>query len=334
MKIYELTLKPISAFGTPLKGDTIFGQFCWEYAEFYKNNGKSLEQILLTYNESPFVIFSSAIPKYLLNSKYIYLFKVPTVPRLFLPQEVQKYKKQDNVFMIIEEGSNISNLKNITIQTISLFELQNTSYPKLDKSIANKIILNLAQSHNTINRLEGKTTKERFAPYSVDQIAYNPLIELAIFAYINEDVINIETVKEIFIKIGLTGFGKDASTGLGRFQFISAKEIDLKKMGCSNPNACYTLSPCLPEKNTFDYTHSYFTPFIRFGRHGNKLAKSSNPFKNPIIMMDEGAVLKLKDNSILNKPYIGTPIHDVSKIEPKTVVQGYSLYIPVRLEEN
>ena len=32
MKLYDVTIHPLSAFGTPLKGDTLFGQFCWQVA--------------------------------------------------------------------------------------------------------------------------------------------------------------------------------------------------------------------------------------------------------------------------------------------------------------
>jgi len=50
-------------------------------------------------------------------------------------------------------------------------------------------------------------------------------------------------------------------------------------------------------------------------------------------MADEGAVLvSERMNEILEHPYIGTGISNISKAEPKTVMQGYSLYIPVKVE--
>ena len=76
----------------------------------------------------------------------------------------------------------------------------------------------------------------------------------------------------------------------------------------------------------------FFTPFTRFGRHGDVLAKSGNPFKNPVIMADEGGIFIPKNKEIFSKPYIGRAVADISKIEPKSVTQGYSLYIPVRVE--
>jgi hypothetical protein len=50
-------------------------------------------------------------------------------------------------------------------------------------------------------------------------------------------------------------------------------------------------------------------------------------------MADEGAVLLPTDmKSIIKKPYLGTSVNNVSKAEPNTVAQGYSLYIPIMVE--
>ncbi len=49
-------------------------------------------------------------------------------------------------------------------------------------------------------------------------------------------------------------------------------------------------------------------------------------------MADEGAVFVPADRSVFDKPYIGSPVHDISKADNKTVMQGYSLYIPVKVE--
>ena len=76
----------------------------------------------------------------------------------------------------------------------------------------------------------------------------------------------------------------------------------------------------------------FFSPFTRFGRHGDVLAKSENPFKSPVIMADEGGVFVPEDSEILNKPYIGSAVTNISKAEPGTVAQGYSLFIPVAME--
>lgn len=157
-----------------------------------------------------------------------------------------------------------------------------------------------------------------------------PETELALFVGIDEMVINIEQLRIGLERIGETGFGKDASLGLGRFQLGEENEINLLKMGSDTPNACYTLAPCVPEKDTF--SEMFFTPFTRFGRHGDVLAKSANPFKNPVIMADEGGIFKPKGQEVFNKPCIGKAVTNISKAEPKAVAQGYALYLPVKVE--
>jgi len=50
-------------------------------------------------------------------------------------------------------------------------------------------------------------------------------------------------------------------------------------------------------------------------------------------MADEGAVLIPENmDNVLKLPYVGTAINGISKAEPRTVTQGYSLYIPIHVE--
>lgn len=321
MKTYELTLKPKTGFATPLKGDTLFGQFCWQVYEHEKDIGKYLVELLHNYDKEPFVIFSSAIPKYRENGKFIYLFKQPAIPSFFIKKEKQDEitKRKKDVFLILCEGERITNINEAKLDI-----------PKLMKNT----YIEFTQWHNTINRLLGTTTKDRFAPFTVQQIVFNPEIELSIFIGINEKMISINEVNESLSIMGKTGFGKDASNGLGKFDVVNYMEINLFNLGSSSYNACYTLAPCVPEKNTVDKEKTYFVPFIRYGRHGNILAKSSNPFKNPVVMMDDGAIVTPSNLGIFNKPYLGKAIRSLSKVEPNTIMQGYSLYIPVYMEED
>ncbi|MEK6590858.1 MAG: hypothetical protein AABZ11_09300 [Nitrospinota bacterium] len=343
MKVYEITIKPITGFGTPFKGDTVFGHFCWQIAYNEKLVGKPLNDLLSNYQSKPFVIFSSAYPKFCIGTKYHYALKTPDLPleTIFnLPEdkkELVKMRKEYKAkrWIIIEEGKRISSLKNLDkLNDKELFDklksnISDETRKWIKKAGAKSFAADFTQFHNKINRQSGTTGEEGFAPFAVEQQVFLSETELALFVGLDETVINIEQIRSGLERIGEFGFGKDASTGLGRFELGEEIEVDLSKIGSDLANACYTLSPCVPEKETF--SEIYFAPFTRFGRHGDIFAKSSNPFKNPVIMADEGAILKPKDRGVFNKPYIGRAIPNVSKIEPKTVTQGYSLYIPVKL---
>ncbi|MCX7725053.1 MAG: hypothetical protein N2042_07405 [Thermodesulfovibrio sp.] len=340
MKTYEITIKPLSGFGTPLKGDTIFGHICWQAFYDEKIFGKSIEKLLSDYETNPFLVVSTAFPKIAEG----YALKRPDMP-LDMLFEIEKYDEREIIkkrkelkkkkWMYVEKNTSLNSLRsdNLYLNDEQLLnklatssDLTNQRY--LSKKDINSIVIDFTQPHNTINRLTGTTGEDQFAPYGVDQKVFMPEIEIVIFVALREDI-SIDSVKEALNRIGKSGFGKDASTGLGRFEVISHDEINLNYIGSEKPNACYTLAPCVLSKDAVK--DIFFSPFIRFGRHGDVFAKSGKPFKNPVIMADEGAVVVVEDN-IFNKPYIGSAIRGVSKAQSKTVTQGYSLYIPVKVE--
>lgn len=344
VKTYEITIKPLSGFGTPLKGDTIFGHFCWQLIYDKAMSDSVLQKLFAAYEDRPFAVFSSAYPKYHADGTYRYAFRTPSLPpdQIFPMPEVKREKiirrkeMKGRRWMIVREGTGFQSFKDLTffddkelIDDLRPY-IGEEARKQIRRSGSLKVADFFSQPHNTINRLTNTTGDAPFAPFSLDQEVFLPDLELALFVGIDESLITIDQVKACLERIGDTGFGRDASAGLGRFQLGEDSEIDLHGMGSSQPNACYTLSPCVPGKNAF--TEMYFTPFTRFGRHGDVLAKSRNPFKNPVIMADEGAVLIPEKTDIFSKSYIGRAVMGLSKVEPTTVSQGYSLYLPVRLE--
>jgi hypothetical protein len=49
-------------------------------------------------------------------------------------------------------------------------------------------------------------------------------------------------------------------------------------------------------------------------------------------MVDEGAVLIPENIRVMDKPYLGRPAFNVSKAMPKAVLQGYTPWLPFKLE--
>jgi len=341
MKIYKILISPLSGFGTPLKGDTLFGHICWQI--FYDKEvlGKNLEELLQDYASNPFLVVSSA---FFATENKVYL-KTPTLPieRLFDFSNIDEREKvakrkeyKQKKWFVLSENEKIENLKKL--KYINSKELANEILDGLDegkkrelsKEVIHTVVKDFYQPRNTIKRTSFTTGEDRFAPFIVEQIAYLPYLNLCVFVAIRDDI-DINGVFKIFERIGEFGFGKDASVGLGKFKVISCVEFNLFSLGHQNPNAYYTLSPCLPENKEF--SDAYFEPFTRFGRHGDILAKSKNPFKNPTIMADEGAVFIINEGKMYNKPYLGQGIRNLSKVNDNVVSQGYSLYIPIRVED-
>jgi CRISPR-associated protein Csm4 len=167
-----------------------------------------------------------------------------------------------------------------------------------------------------------------FAPYAIQTRWFYPDTLLSVFVLVRETATDIDRIVSGMRRIGRWGFGKDASTGMGRFEVTGFRELTLPD--CSNADAFYTLAPSVPEKETWN--RSYFSPFTRFGKHGPELSTRGNPFKNPVVMADEGAVIfpDLAEAERLKKNlYTGKAVNNVSKIMPQTVVQGYSPVLPI-----
>ncbi|MBN2299299.1 MAG: hypothetical protein JXM72_11935 [Deltaproteobacteria bacterium] len=341
MKLYEITIKPTTGFGTPLKGDTFFGHFCWQAAYDSTILDKGLDHWVDIYKRQPFIIFSSAFPKFIDNGRSWYALKRPDLPmnKLFRVQgkdrcEMIKDRKEKKrlKWIRVEEDLCIDLKKATYLSDTNLAEesqKQATEQMKsaMKKSSVKGFSMTYEQQHNTINRLISTTGEGMFAPYTLSAISYYPETELSLFCLLDEEATDIERVQTAVERIGAFGFGRDASIGMGRFSL--GEVIDIPIPESSGYDAWYTLSPCVPEKGVF--SKIYYTPFVRFGRHGDVLAKSSNPFKNPVIMADEGAVFIPANKDVFNRPYTGTGITGVSKAEPRSIHQGYAIHLPVKI---
>ncbi|MBF0226063.1 MAG: hypothetical protein HQK76_11460 [Desulfobacterales bacterium] len=342
MKFYEITIKPTSGFGTPIKGDTLFGHFCWQAANNDSLLNGKFEDYISIYCQKPFAIFSSAFPK-IEFPETCYVLKRPDMPEplkkskdennINLQEKIKKFeqRKQDKKkkWMVVKKSLTINPAKAEFISDKELFEKQlDPKIHRIGKEHPEKFMISFSQPHNTINRLTNTTGTGMFAPYIKDNFYYLNDIKLAIFVLIDESAIDIEKIAKGLERIGKWGYGRDASTGLGKFSIESKTELTFPDT--KNFNACYSLSPCVPEKDCFSI--SYFSPFVRFGKHGDILSNSKNPFKNPVIMADEGSVFKPINKDFFNKPYLGRAVQGVSKSMEETVVQGYSPYLPIKLE--
>lgn len=333
MKIYEFQIIPHSGFGTPLVGDTLFGHLCWQLFYDRELAGHTLEELLSDYSRSPFAVISSACPQIESGGSVLYAFRRPEMPLSLLfdkasgdPAEIIKKRKElkKRRWMLLDKMFIADGLhEKMFVEDAELFEQSAL------QSTAGKYAVSFSQPRNKINRFTGTTGEAGFSPFSVEQEVYAPGAVLSVFAGVDTRRVSVEAVAEGLRRIGSTGYGRDASTGLGRFKVTRYNELDFGRP--AGANACYTLAPSLP--GTIEWDDIFFSPVIRYGKHGGGLAGSLNPFKAPVRMADNGAIY-VTAGKMPELPYIGAAVTDVSLAERRSVVQGFSLYIPFRLEVN
>ena len=307
MKYYRITVEPKSAFGTPLKGDTLFGQLCWALLNRFGED--CLQALLHDYTARPFMVCSDGFP-------HGYL------PRPALPVSFFAMAKDEDRKAV--KGK----------RWVPVAELNTPAPQWLNKARSDAELVGAdnvrEQPHNSVNRLTGTTGEGMFAPYSQSQIWYQTEVQFDIYLLLDESRLSLAKAKTLFGDLGAFGYGRDASIGLGKFECIEWVEWDFSVSG--EANTCLTLAPCAPQGLGLDGKRSYYNVLTRFGRHGDiGVHGEHGPFKAPVLLADTAAVFSPLPSG---QNYIGQGLGgaaSLSKSIPETVHQGYAPYIPVCL---
>ncbi len=312
MQTFQITLELQSAFATPLKGDTLFGQLCWAIRNRFGE--PRLEDCLADYTQGqPFLVMSDAFP-----DGYVPLPKLPTCCYRTLPDEDRKAIKKRTWLPIEAVNQPLPDWLGLA-QT-----------PGAISGEANGLSEGHPQPHNTINRQTNTTGEEGFAPFSIAQEWYWPKVQWMLYAVLDTQKLSADELQRSLNDIGLTGFGRDASIGLGKFKITRFNAVTLPQQ--PQANACLTLGPCLPQGQGYDGQNSYYSLFTRFGRHGDiAVHKEGRPFKNPILMAQTGAVFTITPPE---SGFIGQGVGadgSLSNTLSATVHQGYAPFIAVHI---
>lgn len=314
MDMITLRIRPLSPFGTPPLGDTLFGQLCW--AIRHRAGEAQLRELLDGYLENkPFAIVADALPAGYLPR--------PALPLSWFEQPANADRKRLKKQVWIPHSALVKPLKSWLLAAHS--DHQVTGNPDFAVQEA------WPQPHNNINRLTG-TTGEGFTPYTMRQIGFAPDLTLDLHMVFDPERISMVELRELFENMGMTGFGRDASIGLGKFAVEDPVPTNLT--GPANANAYLTLAPCAPQGCGFLADASRYQPFTRFGRHGDIALQKGQPFKTPLLLAAAGAVLK--PACYVKTRYIGQGLGGdgrLSRAIPETVHQGYAPVIGIHLPD-
>jgi CRISPR-associated protein Csm4 len=295
MRYYKAIIKPRSPFATEPVSDTIFGQLCW----ILKYIGQDLNALLADYTSEPFCVVSD-------------MFLNDCGNAVKIPLETPKGSK----FEKLEKLVNRKELKNGMLSISSLFQgkIEQT------KSATAKHTVEIV--HNSINRITGTTGEGGFAPFSSIETFYDDAAWFSLYLYIKDDS-HRSMIEDAIKLMGKYGYGKDSSIGKGRFDVVSFEPVDFEMKG----SGFYTLGNCVLE--SCDYKDAYYEICTRFGKHGGDFVFTGNPFKNPVVMARQGALVMLS-TSDRDKAFIGKAVTGLSRFT-ETVHQGYSLCIPYKV---
>ena len=311
MNLYQINIRPFGGFLSQIKGDMLFGMFCWAVAE---NLGKErLQKCLEGYTQNcPFIVFSDAFP-------CGYLPK-PALPFTY-------YRVNKNTEDMVKKRKEAKRRNWLSADKISL--------PTPEMSEHFKEVAYYTKELKTFVHLDPEThhtTGGKYSAYTLEQLTYKQ--NLTIYVLIDETKITVPEVQNLLSQIGQCGYGKKASSGFGKFELLGNLETAESGSGIGVSSAYLTLAPCVPQLDTFDSSCSFYHIFVRFGRHGNRAAGALYPFKKPVMTADTGAVFTFKQIPVGEKVvFIGTGITDVSRADAQTVFQGYAPVIALNVRE-
>lgn len=303
MKTLKLTIEPRTVFGTPLAGDTLFGQLCWAIRERHGEDG--LVNLLAGYTEGrPFLAMSDGFPANFVPRPTApdFVVGVTTDPARRKRACSHRWVPVDRVGQLLPDWMN-----------------EVSQGRKVDTFV---------MTQNTINRLTNTTGEGQFAPRQVERTAFSG--QLDVYAVIDEVRFSAELFRQALEDVGLHGFGRDATTGLGKFAVIGSTE----QRWPGEPSLHWlTLAPCSPEPESLDADGCCYRPLTRFGRHGNMAVTLGQPFKTPLLMAATGALLKSREpvRWAFHGRGLGGAAKPISEVMPETVHQGYAPVLPLRM---
>lgn len=317
MHTLRYRLRPRAAFGGPLRGDTLFGQLCWAVRNRW-GVGR-LGELLQGYTEGqPFAVCSDAFPAGHLPRPALPAYRFRT------PVDVdRKAIKRQRWLPLSALSTPVEDWLAQALDDASLARQCDAG------NRAPGLVQQRPQPHNSIDRRSGTTGPGAFAPYTQSQYWYAPGTLLDVYLVHDPDRIDAAELQQLLSDIGQSGYGRDASIGLGKFDLDTAESVVWP--AAPGANTHFTLAPCLPQGLGLDAGQACYQVFTRFGRHGDRGAhEPAGAFKTPVLLADTGALFGCATPA----PHFGQGLGgqgQLSRSIPETVQQGYAPCVAVHV---
>lgn len=317
---YRATLALHTPLGTPIVGDTLFGHLCWALREA-RGTAELTRQLDGYTAGSPWLVVSDAFPGG-------YLPK-PTVPVHYEPEHSPEQRKAAKGRRWIARTAANLPLPRLLAAAVD----DATAYGRNDQG-QSRAPQRHSRAHNTLDRQTGTTGTGSFAPYAqgLTFLAAGQPVDL--YLALDADRLTAATAGDLLRAVGLVGYGRDASLGLGKFSLEHLEPIAPAATADRSAVAWWTLAPCAPQGQGFASDRSYWRVLTRFGRHGNAHALAGQPYKTPLLLAATGAVL-MPGSPAAPCLFVGQGLGGqgtLSKAEAATVHQGYAPVLPLALE--
>lgn len=314
MKTYILPLKQKSGLLSELQSDTIYGHFCWRLKERLGDE-KLTEFISLYKNKKPVFILSDGLLQVNGEIRFPrpYIFNKPEIKQTKTEKVLEFVKRKANKernYLTATELNSFLNSGEVKIEEKN--EPENSKGKRKSKKpvLSEELRVSVQIDRSTFGSSEGRLFSYN-PKYTREDVSY-----VVLFKVIDDSTYKSFECESILKEVFKVGFGKKKSSGYGQFnvgeitEYNSFKEPD-------DTNAFIVLGNYLPDESD-EITPIGYDINTKYGKLGEELAQSENPFKNPIVFLTAGSCFQTNTK----KEFFGK-ISDEGKISParKEVVQ-------------
>lgn len=283
-------LKPKSSFRNPLRSDSLFGLLCWGIEQVFGE--EKLKSALNNFKERkpPFLI-SSAFPFKEQQGRKIRYFPKPTLKPVNVEADAKKmamyktFKKvrwmSEDIFFRLRRGE---------------LSLQEFFDKKMWENIEQPVKGAIPVMHNNIERITGASTKLFYTEeFFIDNGGLFFLLDIS-------DQRMESMFEGIFQFYSHVGFGGDASTGKGSFDFVLEDYPHLETI--EDAEGLLNLSLYLPSeteiKSIKNKPHqTWYKLETRKGKSGGRFYTSANVWKKSVTVFSEGSAFpKMNNNGV------------------------------------
>ena len=314
MPLYRYTIIPRGAFGTPMRSDTLHGQLLCAAAEL--DGGEAVAGLIAAFDsDSPPFVCSSAFPAGMLPMPCLppiarsdFLAHFGSRGGLFLGDKAlalkayKKFRKIEQVPIGIwtELRASLSQTKLFRRWYQEWGQDANAFRPK-PAPFENTWRTGHVEAHNSIDRATGSVLQEG-GLFLSDSTFYGSGIRLDL--YVQTDA--PDGFERLLRHVAATGFGRDASTGKGWFDFTRDEAFTPGEL---DGDGSHRMSLSVLSAMNLSEASGWYRVFAKSGRAGGALGQA-NPFKKTFLAMEEGSVFK----SLPASGYVLRGLHPDSRV--------------------
>lgn len=319
MQLLRFIVRPLSSWGTPLRSDTLCGLLLWRMAERQGPAACRAAIEAFRAGEPPFVL-SSALP-----SGMVSMPRLPPLSRsrfrmlvdagefchadgkpLDLFDALQAYKRfRKTTHLPVEVWT--GHAQGLSLKVLLVW------FCRREKREGTPFCLQSAEPHVTIDRQAGTAAE--------GGLFFNRLTWFAADAtfHLYARTEDPDALLDLLAETGKLGFGKDASTGKGRFSVERDENFDPAPLENNGPHALLCSVCASMDMSGLD---GWYAVEAKRGKTGPCHA---NPHKAPMLLLQEGSVLRTMPRG----PYVLEGVN----ADPAVVQVTQPLTLPCRVAE-